>query len=100
MSIKPISPDEAISGKQIPDEVFSVVNQLLSEKFNGTSVTIKQDEIVKKLVNRGFDRQQIFDRHWLDFEAAYQSAGWKVEYDKPGCGEDYDAYFRFSRRKS
>lgn len=97
--VKPISPDEALKGKQIPEVVFEVVNSLLSEKFNGASVTIKENEIIKILVDQGLNKQEIYDRHWLDIKESYRQVGWKVEYDKPGYNETYDAYFRFSRRK-
>ena len=98
--MSPITPDEVAANKRnvIPQAVFDIVDRLLTEKFSNGRATIKQEEIVTALVAKGYNRNEIFDRHWLDFEEVYRSAGWKVEYDKPGYNESYDAFFVFTKK--
>lgn len=97
--INPITPEEARKCRPlIPDFVLQVVNELISEKArNNKKITIKQNEIVNKIIARHSDmtKKEIFDSNWLDFEDIYRDAGWKVVCDKPGYNEDYDAYFVF-----
>lgn len=95
--VKPISPQEVAETKLavIPNEVIQVVNALIAESFVNGRATVLQKDIVEGLLAAGLKRNEIFKRHWLDFEAIYQDAGWKVEYDKPAYNESYDAYFKF-----
>lgn len=107
MAVKPITPQEA-SAKFVdllPDFVIEAFNELISERIGtGRRCKILQDEtidrILKKAEETGVDlgRQTIFDRHYLDIEKAYESAGWKVSYDKPGYNESYEAFFEFSHK--
>lgn len=103
--MKPITPQEALANveKAFPAFVFEAVNNCINRHFFGKeSFTIKQDEIVDeilKLAPEGTTRQEIFDRHWLDFENAYRKVGWAVHYDKPGYNESYDAFFEFKVKK-
>lgn len=39
-----------------------------------------------------------FDQGWMDFEPIYEAQGWKVQYDKPGWDETYDAFFEFKEK--
>lgn len=98
---KPISPREACAAftSSIPDEVFEAFNELLAERSKiGEAI----DRVLAKL-NRGVvlkaTRQMLFDRHWLDIEAAYRDAGWTVEYDRPGYCENYEAFWTFRARR-
>lgn len=50
-------------------------------------------------MSKGFNRQEIFDRHWLDFETVYRSAGWDVHFSKPAYNESGDAVFTFKPRR-
>ena len=101
MSVGPIRPEEVVELKkqQIPSEVFETINRLIGERIVGGEVTIKQDDIVEELVIKGLQSAEIFRRGWLNVEPAYQDAGWKVAYDKPGYNETYPATFKFSNRK-
>lgn len=103
--IKPISPEEALQQKQnnIPDVVFEAFNELIVEKINmqGTA-RITQSEAVKKIIeksNGALTREIIFEKRMLDVEPQYRESGWKVEYDKPGYNEDYEAYYIFEKQK-
>ena len=99
-----ISPLEASTRKdtEIPEFVLQIVNKLLTEHINDRSpIRITQDEIVERILAtrtslNDFSRQDVFDRHWLDFEGVYRKAGWKVEYDKPGYCDTYPATFIFT----
>jgi hypothetical protein len=98
---RPLSPKE-VSGeklKNLPDVVIETFNQLIAENDVGGHSVITQKEIVALLVNKGLNKAQIFKNGWLDIEDIYRKAGWKVEYDKPGYNEDYDAFFTFSAKK-
>ena len=92
----PISPKEAKSGKHIPDEVFEVFNDLIREGGG----TVKQGVAVARIsAKMGVTRSQIFERGWLDVEDAYRAKGWKVDFDKPGFNESYEAYFTFEAKR-
>lgn len=103
--MKPITPQEALDNveKAFPEFVFEAVNNCINQNYFGkSSFTIKQDEIMKeilKLAPEGTTRQEVFDKHWMDFENAYRKVGWVVEYDKPGYNETYDAFFTFKVKK-
>lgn len=97
-----ITPSEAIATKihEIPEEVFEVVNGLITETLsvtkNWASVTVKQEDILEKLEERGLNRNEVINRKWLDFEKAYRKAGWTVTYNGPSYNETYPATFKFS----
>lgn len=97
--VRPIKPDDVVKAKKegIPDAVFEAFNELIVQKFNGRSATVKQDDVVALLVAKGLNRNDIFEKHWLDVEDVYRADGWKVEYNKPAYNEDYPATFTFKR---
>ena len=103
--MKPITPQQALDNieKEFPAFVFEAVNNCINRNYFGkSSFIIKQDVIVDeilKLAPEGTTKQEIYDKHWLDFEEAYRKAGWVVNYDKPGYAESYDAYFEFKVKK-
>jgi hypothetical protein len=96
----PITPSEVAVARQgsIPDAVFEAFNELIVENFSGRSATVHQGDVAKLLKEKGVNVQQAFSRSWLDVEDVYRQAGWRVEYDKPGYNEDYDAYFVFTKK--
>lgn len=107
MSIKPISPQEALDLKisAIPDEIVEAVNQMLSEKMTtyGRVVLLQKDicDRARQLfAQRGqaVTSSEIYDKKWMDFEPLFRDAGWKVEYDKPAYCESYEPNFTFSRK--
>lgn len=106
---KPITPREARAAARdsIPLEVFEAFNELLAEHGANAPITIRQEEVVDRIIekmNRGVavkvTRAMIFDRHWLDIEDTYRDAGWSVEYDKPAYCEDYEAYWTFKPKRN
>jgi hypothetical protein len=96
----PMRPDELPARKKqvIPEVVFRVVNDLLAENAvdRKRTITISQSEIVDRLVALGENKDEIFDKNWLDFEMAYHDVGWRVQYDGPGFNESFSAVFRFN----
>jgi hypothetical protein len=101
MSGKPITPDEVSGQKQssIPSEVFDAFNELIVKNYSGGRASVKQDDIVRLLVNKGFKSSEIYENGWLDVEPLYEQQGWKVTYDKPGFNESYAAYFVFQKKR-
>jgi hypothetical protein len=107
MSVNPITPGEASKRKlkDIPDFVIEAFNDLIVRKFSGSQATVKQDEVVELIMEKAKEakvdvtRDQLFENHWLDVEPYFMRAGWKVDFDKPGYNESYDAYFVFSKAR-
>lgn len=101
IGFKPIAPDEVAGAKKviIPKKVFEAFNTLIVRNFAGNNAVVVQDDVVDLLVKGGLNRSDIFNNHWLDVEDAYRSAGWIVEYDKPGYNESYPATFAFKKPK-
>lgn len=103
MAVKPISPDEVVAKKAtlIPDEVIEAFNEMIAEHMTGGYSKFKQSKVVDRILTKmpGMNRGTLYDNHWLDVEDVYRAEGWKVEYDKPGYCETYEATFEFSRKK-
>ena len=97
--IKPITPDHVVREQKnaFPNEVFEAFNELISRECVGGDGVIKQSDVVALMVKKGLKRKDIFDNGWLNVESIYQSAGWKVEYEKPGFNETFEANFTFRR---
>lgn len=93
----PISPEGlALYKSEIPEKVFEIVNTLLARSWDGRRAMVRQEDIVVRLCkDLHIERQDVFDRHLLDFEELYRRVGWIVEYDKPGYNEDGEAWFTF-----
>lgn len=99
---KPISPAEVAAAKRehIPAVVFEAFNAEIAANFTGGRAKVLQKDVVARLVEGGMDRQVIFDKGYLNVEEAYRAEGWRVEYDKPGYNESYDASFEFKAGKA
>lgn len=103
----PITPDEVVKAKEksIPGEVIKAFNDLIIEKWNGSSATIKQKYAISKICTLMNDHMPekvitsdlIFKSGWLNIEDVFRSHGWNVEYDKPAYCETYDAFFTFTK---
>lgn len=101
MKVKPIKPKEAALKKvsDIPDGVIKAFNTLIVKNLsNGYSQVTQKDAVNEIVKNMGCDREDIFNKNWLDIESHYRKAGWKVKYDKPGYNESYEAFFEFRER--
>lgn len=99
----PVSPREAaeLQTEQIPDEIFMIFNGLIAQNLYRGRAMVKQKDVLAAAEAQGLKRSEIFDRHWLDVEDSYRTAGWQVKYDKPVyyAGEDFEPYFEFSAKK-
>lgn len=94
---KPIRPEDvgAAQAQYIPDQVFDIFNSEIAARFDHGSARVKQDTVLKRLVDLGHQRHKVFELGWLNIEQAYKDAGWSVRYEKPGFNESGDAYFEF-----
>lgn len=95
---KPIRPDDVIKHKKLPNEVIDSFNEIIANRFNNGRSNFKQKEVVALIVAKGIGEAKIYQEHYLDVEDLYRAQGWKVEYDKPGYNESYDANFTFSKK--
>ena len=96
--VKPIRPEEVVKvkGQNMPKEVIETFNEFIAKEWDGRRAFIFQDKIAKAIAKKlGVSTKVLFDNHWLDIEGIFEEAGWKVEYDKPGYNEDYEASFTF-----
>ena len=102
MAAKPITPKDVVILKKslIPDEAVESFNELIAENYLNGYSEFTQKKVVARMVKKGLSEKDIFANGWLDLEDVYRKAGWKVEYDKPGFNESYEATFSFSRKSS
>lgn len=101
--VKVISPAEAekLKRERIPEFVIESFNELLISNYNPNGTVIAQEEVMIEIMNRSPDdisEREILDNGWLDVEPLFREKGWKVEYDKPGLGENYKARFIFTSK--
>jgi hypothetical protein len=103
---KPITPAEVAEyqAKIFPAEVFDAFNELIAKDFVNGSSTVKQPAVKALIIEKiaantpAGETPRPFEYKWLNIEEVYRKAGWKVEYDKPGYNETYDAYFVFRKK--
>lgn len=96
----PIKPSEVVDKKrkQLPDGVFDAFNELIAERWDGRSaVVLVGDAAIRIAAKLKIERSAVFDRGLLDVDDIYRKAGWRVEYDKPGYCETYEAKFTFRK---
>jgi hypothetical protein len=97
--ITPFSPTDAWEqqGQPVPDQVLTVINELLTQRFErGKRFRIMQDEVVEQLALQfNIPKSEVFTKHMLDFENIYRNQGWTVSYDKPAYNESYRPYWEF-----
>jgi len=106
--MKPISPEkvEQIRIHEMPEAIIQATNEMIVRKWNGSSATVKVDEIIEQYFRlKGLhtkantrERKELFDKHYLDIEPAYREAGWKVKFEKPDYTESFPSYFVFSKK--
>ena len=90
------SPSEIINKQitPIPEKVFQVVNELLaSHKGKTKDITIYLEDVMRGL-KKYYSENEIYANHYLDFEPAYRSQNWDVDYHKK-IG-DWNPYWIFS----
>lgn len=100
MAVKPIRPAEVVNLKRsiIPDAIIEAFNELISENFDGKTSSFTEKKVVARIVKKGISSTEAYNNHWLDVEPIYRKEGWKVEYDKPGFNESYEAIFTFIKK--
>lgn len=94
---KPIRPEEVGGHKAtvIPAAVFDAFNAEIAARYEGGRAEVTQKAVMDRLTRAGLERREVFDRGWLNVEAAYEDFGWKVRYEKPGFNEGGEAFFTF-----
>jgi len=100
--VKPITPAEVVKKKQetLPDGVIEAFNEAIAENWDGRSSTVLQKHVVTKIAKKlKVGPAKIFDKGYLDVESIFRKAGWDVEYDKPAYNEDYEASFKFRKKR-
>lgn len=106
--ITPITPKQAKAqtGTHIPSQVIKAINGLIINNLHGKCSCFTQEQAITAIiqssgtepVDNRIMRTAIFEKKWLDFEPLYRRAGWKVEFDKPGYNETYDANWTFTAK--
>jgi hypothetical protein len=97
----PIKPKEVQEQREasIPEEVFEVFNDLIKKNWSGHSATVMQGDAAHLICQKlNITSTKLYENGWMDVENAYRKAGWKVEYDKPGYNETYEANYRFTKK--
>lgn len=96
--VKPLKASDIAKAKKkvIPDAVIESFNEVIAKRFSDGYARVDQEEVVKLIVGKGIEREELFENYWLDVEPIFERAGWTVEYDKPGYNESYGAYFIFT----
>jgi hypothetical protein len=92
-SVKPISPETCFP--KIPDHIIEIFNSMIEENLdaNGKSILLLKD-VKARILNSG----KPFESKWLNVEAFYKNAGWKVNYERPCYGDsDFNPYYEFSK---
>ena len=113
-TVKPITPDEvgAKQATQTPSFVIEAFNIEIAKHYDNVSRTAKvsQTAILEQIaiqfetpedapaVDTNNLKKLAFSNKWLNVEAMYEDAGWKVSYEKPGYNESRDAYFTFKKK--
>ena len=98
------TPKEAMELKitMIPEYVFDAFNEIIAKNLTlGHRAIFKQKDVVSLIVeksNGDIDREGVFSRNMLDVTSHYRKAGWKIDHDRPGYNESYDAMFTFDKK--
>jgi hypothetical protein len=102
VEVKPLSPKEVeeTAGENIPAIVIEAVNGLLKKHYRNGLARFTQGEVIDEVKNIDptITKHSLFNNHWLDFEPLFQRVGWKVEFDKPGYNEAYEANWTFTKK--
>jgi hypothetical protein len=98
--VAPITPDQVVKRlhDSIPEVIFSAINELILENWNGRIAYITQDAIVDRVCTLIDIDKSKFDLRWLDFEAHYRKSGWNVIYNSPGYNETFSAHVKFTKK--
>jgi hypothetical protein len=97
---RPIKPSEVVNLKcqYIPEIVFNIFNDHIASAWDGRKAIVRQEQVVSALLDtEKYTREEIFRKHILDIEEIYRREGWKIEFDKPGYGESYGAFWTFTK---
>jgi hypothetical protein len=106
--VLPIRPDE-VKAKAPNPTVVKAANELIQERWNGTSATFKLVELEDRallLIHgnaavdpdvRGNTRKDLHAVKTFDIEQVFRDVGWEVKYNSPDMYESFPATFTFTR---
>lgn len=99
-TVQPITPEEAGTGRHIPEVVIAAFNELIQETFDGHTAYMTQEAALRRIciLDPNLARVDICKKGYLNIASRFEAAGWTVVYDKPGFNERGDAVFCFTRR--
>lgn len=99
--VKPITPEEVQDKKNdtIPSEVVEAFNELIVENWSKVQARVTQRAAVVRIKKKlpAIPLNDLYENNWLDVEALYRKAGWKVSYESPSMDESFEPYYIFSK---
>lgn len=108
--VKAITPSEAKAlsdskKMEFPEFVIESFNELIVADLKNGKAKVSQKAVVERIKSNAakqdiiLDNADIYAHKYLNIEAFYESAGWKVDYDKPAYNESYDPSFYFETKR-
>ena len=100
-TVHPITPQEVIDKRVLPNVIIESVNELIQETFDGKRAHIKRNKIIERILSKdsNYTDEIIQQNNYLDIEKYYTSYGWKVGFYCPeNLGDKYEAYYIFKVR--
>lgn len=87
---------DQIDQRVFPDFVIQAFNECIAESKTRHSNEVTQDAVVERIMKLGsIERAAVFSNNFLDVEAFYKRAGWKVEFHRKAYNETGSSYFVF-----
>lgn len=102
MSVKPVSPSEALDLKisTTPDFVFEAWNKMIVSNLKEKRSKFYQKDLVGEILvladDSSIKRSDVFQHGWLDMEPVFRQLGWHVVYTKPSFHEQFEPFFEFT----
>jgi hypothetical protein len=100
---KPITPKdvESIKAARMRPEMIEAANELIAEKWNGYNANFTVAELCARArLKLKMEAKESFQDGELDIEVVFRKHGWRVEFDRPGYNEMYDAHWIFTKKKA
>lgn len=92
--VVPVTPQNVVDARRrnLPNEVISIFNEEISSRWDGTRSVVPQVEVIRKIMAAlNIDRQEIFNRHYLDVELVFAGYGWHVLHEKAELNDVTDS---------